>query len=813
MIGNARPRPESDHGTSFTARLSAEDEPREDEPRDADPGVAAPRLFRGRMLLALSVLAILAAAAVGYILIERSAQRAIARNAERISFAWAQYMPAQLPDIMVLLTGNISRADEEILRRMTSFTDVFRFKLFDGEGRQILVASSDGVTTEADDLASHNPVAAEVLTGLEPYTAVEDGTEKPDRPDVYVESYVPITQYGTVVGVVEVYVDQTADAAAIHADYVEFEVLFGLVMLAAVSVPGLTLAMTSAKLRRQNAAIVAANHRARAGERSKSEFLATMSHEIRTPMNGVIGMAELMATTELDSWQRVYVETIQSSSKSLLAIINDILDFSKIDSGQLVLSATPFKVANLARDSVRVIAEPAAKKALEVLVRVAPDAPSHLVGDFDRLQQVVTNFLGNAVKFTDQGHIVVDISVETDGSAAADDGDATLVVEVRDTGIGVAPEDMERIFQMFSQVDSSSSRRHEGTGLGLSICKGLVDNMGGDIGVRPNQGGGSTFWFRVPLQRHEAGETPAALPFDARSLRVIAVDDNETNRLIVGEMLSSWSIDCSIVATGREAIQKMSSAQRQSRPFDVIILDHHMPRMDGEDVLREIRRTPELAGTAAILLTSITEGESIERCKALGLQGCLVKPTFPSRLLDAIMSAVGRSLHEKAAVSATARGPRAAPAARPTADGQTPDVMVVEDNEVNRLVIEQLLEQMGLSYRIAEDGEEAVAAYQQAPPRIILMDVSMPVMDGLEATGHIRAFEEANDLPRTPIVGVTAHAMSGDKSRCLDAGMDDYLAKPILTGKLRHLINTWLKNDRTQSARATPPLRATGSGG
>ncbi|SEA93238.1 hybrid sensor histidine kinase/response regulator [Rubrimonas cliftonensis] len=560
------------------------------------------------------------------------------------------------------------------------------------------------------------------------------------------------------------------------------------------------------RLAADNAALRAENRRARAAEAAKSDFLATMSHEIRTPMNGVIGMAELMAGTRLDARQRTFIDIINSSAHALLGLINEILDFSKIDAGQLRLSPQPFKLSRLVSEPAGLVARAAAAKNLDFVVRIAPDAPDRLVGDFARLRQIIVNFLSNAVKFTDAGQIELDVTATPSKDGAA----AVLRVEVRDSGIGVRSEEIDRLFDKFTQADGGRTRKQEGTGLGLAICKGLAELMGGAVGAQSTPGEGSTFWLSVELPVHAGPEARRAPPAEIVGTRVLVIDDNETNRLILQEQLGAWRFDEAAAASGREGLVKLRRAAAQGAPFDLVILDRHMPGMSGEDVLREIRGAHAIAATRVILLSSLENDATGSGCLA---DAALVKPTLASALLDAIMDVLaddapapridvdgggyaGADPAEPPAAARAGTGGRNAGTGRP-------DVLVVDDNDVNRLVAEEMLGRMGLSHASAANGAEAIEAFVSQRPRLVLMDISMPVMDGLEATRRVRALEAETGAPRTPIVGLTAHAFEGDRTRCLDSGMDDHLAKPILGDLLKHAVDQWL--DRPDDGPASGP--------
>ena len=618
-------------------------------------------------------------------------------------------------------------------------------------------------------------------------------------------------------------------------------------------------------------ALVIERENAQAAERTKSEFLATMSHEIRTPLNGVLGMAELLEGSKLDERQHMYAQIIVRSGRTLLGVINDILDFSKIDAGYLKIETKPFKLSDVTYEPIHLVAPLADGKGLELALRIDPKLPGLLVGDLGRLRQVVTNLVGNAIKFTSSGQVMVNVSgVVTRGG---DDGYmADLRFEVSDTGMGIPEEDLHGIFDKFTQIDSSSTRTHEGTGLGLSIVKGLVELMDGRIGIDSTLGRGTTVWFELSLPVAEDTKTQPQQVIDVAGSRILVIDDNETNRCILQEMLSAWRIQESSAASGKEGLRRLKTAAQNGQPYNLIILDHHMPGMNGEEVLRELRADPILAKTPVILLTSIEGlGSSAGRSDTLDVEAYLVKPTPASQLFDTIAtllahraagsrpqpdehathpappaaarisgqaegemddlsgadrerkyggaligigSATGDAMTSNSLrAGADAKGQAhtvAEPPSQPREGGseisgsgkmgppggvysgnsleETVDVLLVEDNEVNRLVVQHILMSLDLSCEFAENGTIGVEKFALQRPGLVLMDVSMPGMNGYEATAKIRAAEAAQGLTRTPIIGLTAHALQGDREKCLEAGMDDYLSKPVAAEALKEKI-------------------------
>ncbi|MEX0954201.1 MAG: response regulator [Rhizobiaceae bacterium] len=557
------------------------------------------------------------------------------------------------------------------------------------------------------------------------------------------------------------------------------------------------------RLQQAKELVEAEKHKAESADRAKSEFLANMSHEIRTPMNGVLGMAELLARTELDSRQNMFVDVIVKSGNALLTIINDILDFSKIDAGQLHLDPAPFHLAEAIEDVATLVSTRVAEKDLELIVRVDPGLPAGMIGDVGRLRQITTNLVGNAVKFTERGHVLIDVS-----SRPINDDAVEVTIRVEDTGIGIPDDKLANVFDKFAQVDASSTRRHEGTGLGLAIATRLVDLMGGEMGAESTLGKGSAFWFTVPLPLDREAVSRKPVPFDVSGARILAVDDNRINREIISEQLKSWGFDAAAADSGEMGLAFLDHATEIGAHVDCVILDYQMPGLNGADVARRIRSNPATASLPVILLTSVDQVETGRLAAECGISAQLTKPARSAALLETIVNALQTSRsaaqpevtltktptrqQEKPAPgpAAAAPQPRSAPANHP---GNI-DVLVAEDNEVNQLVFSQILDGLGISYRIASNGRTAVELYRTLHPAIVLMDVSMPEMNGLEAAAAIREIELSTGK-RTPIIGVTAHALKGDRERCMEAGMDDYLSKPVSPDRLAQKIEAWMQGD------------------
>ncbi len=659
-------------------------------------------------------------------------------SAEQLALETAQRSERRLRSIMNQIPVTVSYIDAEWRYRYINHAQ----EIWLGRTEEQVLGKRVPEVVGDEIWASIEPHLSAALAG-QSVPLERHRTDRHGNPVWHSGRHVPdVNDAGEVVGVYTVFFDTTQRAQAEQA-----------------------LRHSEQELR---AAKAAAEHASKA----KSEFLANMSHEIRTPMNGVLGLTELLLETPLNAQQRPFLETVRSSGETLLSIINDILDFSKIEAGKLEIEVLDFDLYQAVEDVVQLMAPRAHAKKLELACRIDDRLPAAVRGDPYRFRQVLTNLLGNALKFTESGEVVVTV---------AQDAAQRLHVSVRDTGIGIAADAIQRLFAPFAQADGSTTRRFGGTGLGLAISRHLVDLMGGEIGVDSAEAQGSNFWFTLPLQ--QAQSLPAVpYPGELAGRRVLVVDDNATNAEILDYHAQAVGMRCERASDGLQGLELLRRAAQDGNPYELAIVDMKMPRMDGLQLASAVRADPALADLRIVLVTSLHSTDELARAREAGISAYLSKPVRRHELYRALAQAVSGVTAPDA--------PLAAPGAPLQLRAR---VLMAEDNGVNQVVARNMLKSLGCEFDIVPNGQEALAAVQRGGYDIVLMDCQMPVMDGYEATRQIRAWEQVRGtVQRLPIVALTANALVGDAEVCIEAGMDDYLAKPYTRNQVGALMARWL---------------------
>jgi two-component system sensor histidine kinase/response regulator len=671
-------------------------------------------------------------------------------------------------------------AEDETLRLSTSLR-----LLMESAGEGIYGIDADGRCSFMNTAAAAtlgvnaNEVVGQVMHPIFHHTRADGTTYKFDEGPIY-----SVLRGGGSCRVATEMMSR-ADGTTFAAEYSAFPIADG------ASVSGAVITFNDITDRKLIESDLAAAHaQAMEGSRLKSEFLANMSHEIRTPMNGIIGMTGLLFTTDLNAEQREYSQAISESAEALLSLINDILDFSKIEAGKVDIEEIDFDLRFVVEDAAKLVAHRTDEKGLELAVMVDPQLSSAVRGDPGRIRQVLINMLGNAVKFTDAGEIILKVDVTEERVDAL-----AVRIEVNDTGIGIEPLNLERLFESFTQADASTTRRFGGTGLGLAICKQLVELMGGQVGVSSEMGKGSTFWFTLSFPKALSHPVRSVAPLRALAgVRVLVVDDHKTNRVVLEQNLRVWGARPECFSSGPEAIAGMLGADAGLDPFRLAILDHQMPGMDGIEVASRIRDDSNLASTPLILLTSSAGPGAAATARDAGIDAFLAKPVRISQLYECLATLLTPGSGENPSPMLTRY---TLPETSLESRGR---ILVVDDNPVNQRVAVRMLEKMGHDVAVADNGAIALERIANDRYDAVLMDCQMPVMDGFEATRAIRIQEGADR--HTPVIAMTAGAMMGDESKCLDAGMDAYLSKPIKADGLATMVERWtMLGTHTRSGR------------
>jgi signal transduction histidine kinase/CheY-like chemotaxis protein len=736
-------------------------------------------------VIILTFFALMACLWQGNRLALETANKELVLRAEMSARLWVRHLRNDSRALTQLLARQpVSDPDSALIRREMRDDKVFRFRLFDAQGQMILEIGAD---TDSFDPSQELPAQAVLSPGLQramasrkPVTEIINNADLP-RPARFAETYFPIVEAGVLLGVFEVYIDVTEAALEIQPLFRNLVLSVGVLIVTAMFLPLLFLVLFWLKLEKSNRHLKISQQKAQDAERTKAEFLANMSHEIRTPMNGIIAMAELLDHGDLTSEQRSLTRTITQSSVALLSIINDILDFSKIEAGKMRVHNEPFDLLSLVQDAAALFAPAAASKSVEVIVECTVPPPFFVLGDSARLRQCLLNVIGNAMNFTLEGYVHVWVGF-TDSQQ--------ISIKVSDTGVGIPENMLDHIFEEFSQIEDGRTRRFEGTGLGLAITMRLARLMGGTLTARSRYGQGSVFEFRFPFATVEAPPQEAQLWFNARRIlsghRVMVVEHLEVNRRALRNALGFFDLKPVFARDGAGAQSLLTALLRQGTPPDLCLIDSQLPDVDSAELRAILSGLPGAGPMPSLLMTHAGEEISNDRIAALGFLTALRKPLEIHGLVGVLCTALGASLEEKPE-QATYQGP--SEEALPLM-GKT--ILLAEDNATNRLVIEKLLAGSGVRLEMAHNGRDAVTRFEALLPDLVLMDVSMPVMNGYAASAEIRRIEMKKGLTECPIVALTANALPEDRIACTEAGMSGFLPKPVRRAELLDTLHSWL---------------------